>query len=435
MLPIIQSLQYRLHGSLRAKNKQLSMSWLFQRIAKMSLLQNVDFAAAKAKLKANEGGVEKIRDKPLIAAQKPQPIHDPFTYKKVNPERLQQLGIFDFRNQKEPGKESIERLEQFRSHAIEIVTDPGKLACEYRNARKMAEGMKGYKKRITKPTDIVRARNRYDNIQTLEDARVHLQVEDEESDYINASFIHSSLETSIPSYIASQAPLKRTVSHFWQMCVEQAVNVIVMLTPYEENGKRKADHYFPMEIGDDEVYKNTNGKSVSVSCTMKKASEVNGLSGSLVKRVFTVSLESKEREIEHFHFTAWPDFGNVSKPSTLLSLLDIVNENHNSSQPILTHCSAGVGRTGTYLAIDIIRKALKNVPDYEINVQQTVSALRNQRPLMVMTVQQYAMIYRALLLWLFDTDCVASIENDDTDDRLVSDEARYKKQRLENFDV
>ena len=72
--------------------------------------------------------------------------------------------------------------------------------------------------------------------------------------------------------------------------------------------------------------------------------------------------EGEGRSMCHFHFKAWPDHGTPSDPGAVLGFLQDVNLRQNSTAathgdnvgPIIVHCSAGIGRTGTFIVIDMI---------------------------------------------------------------------------------
>lgn len=77
--------------------------------------------------------------------------------------------------------------------------------------------------------------------------------------------------------------------------------------------------------------------------------------------------QSKEtREILHFHYTTWPDFGVPESPASFLNFLFKVRESGSLSQehgPIVVHCSAGIGRSGTFCLADtcllLVRRPLE----------------------------------------------------------------------------
>lgn len=105
---------------------------------------------------------------------------------------------------------------------------------------------------------------------------------------------------------------------------------------------------------------------------------------------------TEEREVLQFHFTMWKDFLAPEQPSWLLRFIKRVNEHYVSDRgPLLVHCSAGVGRTGTFVAIDTLLEELEKTE--EVDIFSCVAALRKQRNFLVQSLKQYIFIYRALL--------------------------------------
>ncbi|UJR14734.1 hypothetical protein I4U23_001726 [Adineta vaga] len=102
------------------------------------------------------------------------------------------------------------------------------------------------------------------------------------------------------------------------------------------------------------------------------------------------------RLVVQYHYTQWKDMDVPNHSHTLLQLIEEVNEQTNSDQyPIVVHCTAGVGRTGTYIAIDAMIDRIKQ--EGKIDIYNFVLQMRRERHLMVQTVKQYVFIYRSLL--------------------------------------
>lgn len=189
-------------------------------------------------------------------------------------------------------------------------------------------------------------------------------------------------------FICAQGPLDRTVTDFWRMIWEHRVSVIVMLTGIEENGKVKCAQYWS-DDGPKEIEKQYTVRVM----TTKKYSDY------IVRRFFVEHTEggiAEEREMLQFHFTMWKDFLAPEQPSWLLRFIKRVNEHYVSDRgPLLVHCSAGVGRTGTFVAIDSLLEELEKTE--EVDIFSCVSSLRKQRNFLVQSLKQYIFIYRALL--------------------------------------
>nr|XP_047123425.1 receptor-type tyrosine-protein phosphatase F isoform X5 [Hydra vulgaris] len=229
-------------------------------------------------------------------------------------------------------------------------------------------------------------KNRYHNVPAYDTTRVVLHVIDNDpsSDYINANYVEG-FESDY-EYIATQGPLPETVFDFWRMVWETDSMTIVMLTRLEEKGRVKCAQYWP-ETG-----------CLSVKDIVITTTEINEFSDHVI-RTFHVTRtgQAVERLVKQFHFTAWPDFGVPNDPSTLLSFIRKVNKwkENNIVQRAIVHCSAGVGRTGTYITIDTQIKQIKK--KQEISIYANVSRIREQRCLLVQTEDQYIFIHNVLL--------------------------------------
>jgi len=238
-----------------------------------------------------------------------------------------------------------------------------------------------------------RGKNRYKNILPFDHTRVILKdVEAGNTDYINANRIVQDEEQHFVNkkeYVATQGCLQNTRGDFWQMVWQEETRVIVMTTKETERDRPKCVKYWP---GVDET--ETFGPFV-----IKSIREVS--SHGYVLREFLVSKGPQERKIYHFHFQAWPDHGVPSDPGCVLNFLEDVNSKQQELEPtpgaIVVHCSAGIGRTGTFIVIDMIIDQIKRHGlDCEIDIQRTIQMVRSQRSGMVQTEAQYKFVYMAV---------------------------------------
>ncbi|XP_054716770.1 tyrosine-protein phosphatase 10D-like [Uloborus diversus] len=236
-----------------------------------------------------------------------------------------------------------------------------------------------------------RAKNRWMNIFPFDHSRVKLLPLGDEpgSDFINANYIPGT--SSLREYIATQGPLATTVDDFWRMIWEQSVSTIVMLTQCVERGKSKCEEYWPPPTQGGAHYGDLLVRTISVS-----------MLDSYVIRIFRVQLGTRGREVKQLHFTRWPDFGCPESPEELLNFVRAVRDHLPRTQPgpIIVHCSAGVGRTGTFIAVDRIAQELQDT-NY-IDVYGTVMDLRQHRTNMVQTEDQYVYIHRCVLQLLLE---------------------------------
>ncbi|XP_034825195.1 tyrosine-protein phosphatase non-receptor type 11 [Maniola hyperantus] len=199
-------------------------------------------------------------------------------------------------------------------------------------------------------------------------------------------------------YIATQGCLSTTIYQFWSMIWQEDVRIIIMTTKEIERGKVKCERYWP-ELNKTEVIK---------KYTIFNESESSTQDYTLRRFVVTKKDEpNAKRTIYHFHFTAWPDHGVPSEPGRVLNILLDVNyrlqQIMTHSEPpgqavVCVHCSAGIGRTGTFIVIDMILDQIRKEGfDCEIDIHRTVQMVRDQRSGMVQNEAQYKFIYMALL--------------------------------------
>ncbi|VDO07815.1 unnamed protein product [Rodentolepis nana] len=271
-----------------------------------------------------------------------------------------------------------------------------------------------------------RPKNRYANVVTYDHSRVILsRVDgDMDSDYINANFLTGYNHKC--SYIATQGPLPNTICDFWRMIWEQHCSTIVAMTRLEERDRVKCEQYWPTScLPTNALLSPTKSADwLSPRSTLTSNSEssqnVGSVGGSPIAtttygqitvslmesvelayytiRTFTVQKSGcrEKRDVRQLQFTAWPDHGVPNHPAPLLMFLRRVNaEFVPEAGPIVVHCSAGVGRTGAYIVLDILLQQMHH--ENAVDVLSVVTQLRSQRNFIVQTEEQYVFIYEALL--------------------------------------
>nr|XP_022305244.1 receptor-type tyrosine-protein phosphatase epsilon-like [Crassostrea virginica] len=226
-------------------------------------------------------------------------------------------------------------------------------------------------------------KNRFKTTFPYDHSRVVLGVTDEgSSDYINANYIDG---TNRPKeYIAAQGPKQNTVNDFWKMIWQENVDSIVMLTNLKEGDKVKCYKYWP--DGNDSL----SCGYISVKLIEEK------IHAFFIERKLSVTnlMMKKTRTLTQYHYISWPDHG-TPEPLSLLDFYHHVTTTANRSEvPTLVHCSAGVGRTGTYIALDALYREGRNTG--AVNVVGFVKKMRDNRVSMVQTYEQYITIYLAL---------------------------------------
>jgi len=245
-----------------------------------------------------------------------------------------------------------------------------------------------------------KAKNRYKNILPFDHTRVVLRDTDKNvagSDYINANYINQEDEMvpggktgNFKRYIATQGCLSSTRADQWHMVWQERTLVMVMTTKEIERSKTKCARYWP-DLEKSEEYG---------AFTVKNMNEETSKDYTLREFLVTKADEKEERRIFHFHFLGWPDHGTPEDPGCVLNFLHDVNlkqESLDKAGPIMVHCSAGIGRTGTFIVIDMIIDQIQKLGlDCEIDIQRTIQMVRSQRSGMVQTEAQYKFVYLAV---------------------------------------
>uniref|UniRef100_A0A8C1M0Y8 protein-tyrosine-phosphatase n=1 Tax=Cyprinus carpio TaxID=7962 RepID=A0A8C1M0Y8_CYPCA len=229
-----------------------------------------------------------------------------------------------------------------------------------------------------------RMKNRYGNIIAYDHSRVRLQpLEGEQSsDYINANYVDGYHRPN--HYIATQGPMQETVYDFWRMVWQENTATIVMVTNLVEVGRVKCCKYWP---DDTEIYRD-----------MKVTLIETQLLSEYVIRTFAVEKRGAHeiREIRQFHFTGWPDHGVPYHATGLLGFVRRIKaKSPANAGPMVIHCSAGAGRTGCFIVIDIMLDMAER--EGVVDIYNCVRELRSRRVNMVQTEEQYVFIHDAIL--------------------------------------
>ncbi|XP_062269980.1 receptor-type tyrosine-protein phosphatase H-like isoform X2 [Platichthys flesus] len=233
-----------------------------------------------------------------------------------------------------------------------------------------------------------RKKNRFNNVLSYNWSRVKLTASKSNgtSDYINANYIPGFNRKT--EYIATQGPLASTVTDFWRMIWEQKVKGIVMVTNCVELGRNKCEQYWPAD----------RKPHLHGELLITVRSEARDSNWTL--REFSVKNRntSEERTVRHFHFTAWPDHGVPQGTRDLIQFRGLVRrhiESEGTRTPTVVHCSAGVGRTGTIIALDVLLQQFDQ--NKAVNINGFVHKMRLSRPHMVQTESQYVFLHQCIM--------------------------------------
>lgn len=259
--------------------------------------------------------------------------------------------------------------------------------------------------------DDVTARNRYANVEVFANNRVKLKVPEGHSDYINASPIklESTKTGSEKNFIATQGPKQGIHGHIWRMIWQECADtaVIVMLTQTHESGREKCFQYFPSDMEDPELAVNEDDEfqdDFKARLTLQHITE-DERTQSTIREMELKTEEGCTKTIYHLLFSGWPDFSIPEDESrdALVRLIHLSADlNTNPESPRVVHCSAGVGRSGTFIALDWLLGELQEGSFDQLEsrdgeeddpVTQVVDELRQQRMMMVQSDSQFNFLY------------------------------------------
>ncbi|XP_049636668.1 receptor-type tyrosine-protein phosphatase eta [Suncus etruscus] len=286
-------------------------------------------------------------------------------------------------SQIKPKKSKLIRVENFEAYFKKQQADSNcGFAEEYEDLKLIGISQPKYAAELAEN----RGKNRYNNVLPYDISRVKLSIQTHSTDdYINANYMpgyHSKRD-----FIATQGPLPNTLKDFWRMVWEKNIYAIIMLTKCVEQGRTKCEEYWPskmaQEYGD---------------VTVANTAEI--ILPEWTIRDFTVknSQTSESHPLRQFHFTSWPDHGVPDTTELLINFRFLVRDYMKQippESPVLVHCSAGVGRTGTFIAIDRLIYQIEN--ENTVDVYGIVYDLRMHRPLMVQTEDQYVFLNQCVL--------------------------------------
>ncbi|CAH1179488.1 unnamed protein product [Phaedon cochleariae] len=233
--------------------------------------------------------------------------------------------------------------------------------------------------------------NRYRDVSPYDHSRITLKRGS--TDYINANLIK--VERANRQYILTQGPLANTYSHFWLMVWEQGTKAIVMLNKLVEKKQDKCFQYWPPKIGSD--YKmQLEDVGLTVEYTEQQDHSY------YLTRVFrlTDTETGDSRDILQYHYITWPDFGVPTSPTVFLEFLRKVRNAgvlESTVGPAIVHCSAGIGRSGTFCLVDSCLILIEKYGINSVDVKEILLEMRKYRMGLIQTPEQLKFSYQAII--------------------------------------
>uniref|UniRef100_A0A1I7VIT0 Protein-tyrosine phosphatase n=1 Tax=Loa loa TaxID=7209 RepID=A0A1I7VIT0_LOALO len=249
---------------------------------------------------------------------------------------------------------------------------------------------------------------RYTDVMCLDKTRVILKDRPRNNNYIHANWVHMSTNRR---YICTQGPLEETIEDFWWMIFKEEVRAIVMLCDFIEDGESKCAEYYPLTTGEKVQYG---------GITVKNQRDGEHLE-TITCQIMSVRLEDDTHQVYHYRWSNWPDRSSPRSSSPLIALimkLRIIQE----KGPVVVHCSAGIGRTGTLCAVDYAIERLDE--EGTVSPPDVVKEIRHQRLHSVQSALQYLYMHICLIEYM---QTVKSLPQDTCIRRFHRDYGKYLK--------
>ncbi|XP_014608533.1 PREDICTED: tyrosine-protein phosphatase non-receptor type 2 isoform X3 [Polistes canadensis] len=232
--------------------------------------------------------------------------------------------------------------------------------------------------------------NRYRDVSPYDHTRIVLKRGP--CDYINANLIQ--VDRAHRQYILTQGPLPSTAGHFWLMVWEQNSKAVLMLNKIIEKDHVKCHQYWPLDSTDSIM----NFPDVGLKVEYISKTETPDYTTRTLRITDLETLES--RDILHFHYITWPDFGVPQSPTAFLHFLADVRQsgvlNQNVGPPVV-HCSAGIGRSGTFCLVDTCLVLIEENGLNSVNVRDVLMEMRKSRMGLIQTPDQLRFSYAAII--------------------------------------
>ncbi|TKR92697.1 hypothetical protein L596_007300 [Steinernema carpocapsae] len=260
-------------------------------------------------------------------------------------------------------------------------------------------------------------KNRYLDVRPFDHCRVTLG-DDAEHDYINASPVE--VPEVKRSYILAQGPLATTSADFWQMVFAKNTKLIIMLNNIVEQYMVKCHRYFPCQ-DEPAIYAIDPSSDRRFRCKLVSESDQGDF---IIREIELDLLTSGEHEddgsgdeedvvlekrtITHYQYTTWPDFGCPRETGHFLAFREHLKssgklESDSTSGPVVIHCSAGIGRTGTFVVIDTVLASVEYGSKLDAkSLEEWILYLRRFRRGLIQTAQQLRFSWQSIVEGLED---------------------------------
>ncbi|EGT58356.1 hypothetical protein CAEBREN_04238 [Caenorhabditis brenneri] len=270
-------------------------------------------------------------------------------------------------------------------------------------------------------------KNRYQDVPCQDKGRIVLKFPGISCDYIHANYLGTAHNPK--KFICAQGPLENTQHSFWAMALQEKVECIIMLCNCIEMCKIKCHQYWPLENGQKLTFGEAAHQITVTNIGQKKMSpDEQCINVTSLK----VDWPEGSKTIQHLQWENWPDRG---VPQTNLTAINLLSATRGNQNPILVHCSAGIGRTGTIVAIAYVQDKMMAGEDC-MAMNELLKELRSHRPWSIQNefvgifsgtclypyFQQYLYLHRVLLAYFLE-------RHKESYEELLAGEngAKYKK--------
>nr|XP_055198045.1 phosphatidylinositol phosphatase PTPRQ isoform X4 [Nyctereutes procyonoides] len=350
-------------------------------ILSIILLGTAIFAFARIRQKQKEGGTYSPRDAEIIDTKFKLDQLITVADLELKDERLTRYSSFFFRRKEIFVIQPVSK-KSFLQHVEELCTNNNlKFQEEFSELPKFLQDLSSTDADL--PWN--RAKNRFPNIKPYNNNRVKLIADASipGSDYINASYVSGYLCPN--EFIATQGPLPGTVGDFWRMVWETRAKTLVMLTQCFEKGRIRCHQYWPED-----------NKPVTVFGDIVITKLMEDVQIDWTIRDLKIERHGDCMTVRQCNFTAWPEHGVPENSAPLVHFVKLVRASRaHDTTPMIVHCSAGVGRTGVFIALDHLTQHI-NDHDF-VDIYGLVAELRSERMCMVQNLAQYIFLYQCIL--------------------------------------